>query len=166
MRGIIREVQFLCKIYFRTHMYMISKTWTALNLEISSDKKYKARERTLHTWLSSDHNIVNSNFSTGSLAFLLGSQSKDDGNDKDNARNDDLIGWMRKNNRAARAARTLVQFLDVVCQMTRWKFPNLRFSRQREHQTVNLSFTTFTSTALLPVHLQRALSTIKNARKK
>ena len=28
----------------------------------------------------------------------------------------DFIGWMRKNNRAARAARFLVQFLDVVCQ--------------------------------------------------
>ena len=31
-----------------------------------------------------------------------------------------LIGWMRKDNRAARAARTLVQFFDVVCQMTTW----------------------------------------------
>ena len=30
----------------------------------------------------------------------------------------DLIGSMRKNNRAARAARTLSQFFDVVCQMT------------------------------------------------
>ena len=34
----------------------------------------------------------------------------------------DLIGWVRKNNRAARAARTLVQFFDVVCQMTTWDF--------------------------------------------
>ena len=32
--------------------------------------------------------------------------------------NNDLIGGMRRNNRGARAARTLVQFLDVVCQMT------------------------------------------------
>ena len=32
--------------------------------------------------------------------------------------NNDLIGRMMKNNRAARAARTLVQFFDVVCQMT------------------------------------------------
>ena len=32
----------------------------------------------------------------------------------------DVIGWMRKNNRAARAARFLVQFFDLVCQtMTR-----------------------------------------------
>ena len=30
----------------------------------------------------------------------------------------DLIGWIRKNNRAARAARCLVQFFDVACQMT------------------------------------------------
>jgi len=27
-----------------------------------------------------------------------------------------LIGWMRKNSRAARAARFLVQFFDVICQ--------------------------------------------------
>ena len=31
--------------------------------------------------------------------------------------NNDLIGWIRKNNRAARATRSLVQFLDVVCQI-------------------------------------------------
>ena len=30
----------------------------------------------------------------------------------------DLIGWMRKNYRAARAARFLMHFFDVVCQMT------------------------------------------------
>ena len=30
--------------------------------------------------------------------------------------NNVLIGRIRKNNRAARAARTLVQFFDVVCQ--------------------------------------------------
>ena len=29
---------------------------------------------------------------------------------------------MAKNNRAARAARFLVQFFDVVCQTTTWKF--------------------------------------------
>ena len=34
----------------------------------------------------------------------------------------DLIGWIRKNNRAARAARYLVQFFDVVCQTTSWSF--------------------------------------------
>ena len=32
--------------------------------------------------------------------------------------NNDLIGWMRKNNRAARAARTLVQLFDLARQMT------------------------------------------------
>ena len=31
----------------------------------------------------------------------------------------DLIGWMKKNNDAARAARFLVQCFDVVCQTTR-----------------------------------------------
>ena len=30
----------------------------------------------------------------------------------------DLIGWMRKTNRAARAARPLVQICDVVCHVT------------------------------------------------
>ena len=34
----------------------------------------------------------------------------------------DLIGWMKKNNRAARAARLLVQFFDVVWQATTWHF--------------------------------------------
>ena len=34
----------------------------------------------------------------------------------------DLIGWMKKNNRAARAARFLVQFFDAVCQITTWIF--------------------------------------------
>ena len=46
---------------------------------------------------------------------------------------------MRKNNHAARAERTLAQFFDVICP---------------------------TSTALLPVHLQRTPSTIKDTRKK
>ena len=32
---------------------------------------------------------------------------------------------MRKNNRAARAARTQVQFFDVVCQTTTWNLKNL-----------------------------------------
>ena len=36
--------------------------------------------------------------------------------------NNDLIGWIRQNNRAARAARFLVQFFDVACQMTISKF--------------------------------------------
>ena len=36
--------------------------------------------------------------------------------------NSDLIGWTKKNNRAARVARTLEQFFDVVCQMTAWNF--------------------------------------------
>ena len=34
----------------------------------------------------------------------------------------DLIGWIRKNNRAARAARTLAQVFDVVCLTTTWNF--------------------------------------------
>ena len=34
----------------------------------------------------------------------------------------DLIGWMKNNNRAARAARYLVHCFDVVCQTTTWNF--------------------------------------------
>ena len=55
-------------------------------------------------------------------------------------KNNDLIGGMRKNNRAARAARTSVHLFDVVCQMTSWNFLNLRFWRQGEHTTVYLLF--------------------------
>ena len=40
--------------------------------------------------------------------------------------NDDLIGWMSKNNRAARAARTWIEFFDVSAN-DNVKFPNLRF---------------------------------------
>ena len=36
--------------------------------------------------------------------------------------NNYLIGWMRENDRAARAARTQVKFFDVVCQTTTWNF--------------------------------------------
>ena len=34
----------------------------------------------------------------------------------------DLIGGMRKNNRAAHAARFMVQFFDEVFQSTTWNF--------------------------------------------
>ena len=40
-------------------------------------------------------------------------------------RHNDLIGWMRKNKRAVRAARTYVEFFDVVCHTTTWKFPKV-----------------------------------------
>ena len=33
--------------------------------------------------------------------------------------NNDLIGGMRNTNRAPRAARTSIEFLDVVCQTTK-----------------------------------------------
>ena len=48
----------------------------------------------------------------------------DDGNCNDNTTNQwlILIGSTRNNNRAARVARFLVQFFDVVCQMTTWNF--------------------------------------------
>jgi len=46
------------------------------------------------------------------------------------------------------------------------KFPNLRFQQELERATVNLSFSASISTAILAVHLQRSLSTIKDAVKK
>ena len=38
------------------------------------------------------------------------------------SRINDLIGWVKKNNLAARAARFLVQLFDVVYQSTKWNF--------------------------------------------
>ena len=38
-----------------------------------------------------------------------------------------LVEWGLKNHRAARATHTLVQFFDVVCQMTMWNFQIERF---------------------------------------
>ena len=56
----------------------------------------------------------------GCLSSLIESWSKDDVND--NARKQ-WSDWLNEeNNRAARAARTLVQFFDVVCQMSMWNF--------------------------------------------
>ena len=57
----------------------------------------------------------------------------------------DLIGWMKKNNDDARAARFLVQCFDVVCQTTTWNF-----WRQRELATVNLFFFAFTWKPIVP----------------
>ena len=54
----------------------------------------------------------------GCLSSLLGSFSTRTTATR-NSRNNDLIGWIRKN---SRAVRTLVQFFDVVCQMTTWNF--------------------------------------------
>ena len=74
---------------------------------------------------------------------------------------------MRKYNPAARAASNVVQFFDRSLLNEDVKFPNLRFERHGEHTTVNLSFFfIFTPTAHLPVHLQRALTTIKDAKTK
>ena len=52
---------------------------------------------------------------------------------------DDLIGWMRKNNCAACAARFLVTFSDLVCQTTALNF-HFWGERLRELAAVNLSF--------------------------
>ena len=41
-----------------------------------------------------------------------------------------LIGWVRENNRATRAARFLVQFFDVVYQTTTWNLHIWGFSNR------------------------------------
>ena len=53
---------------------------------------------------------------------LVGHFRYKDGNGNDNLQINDLIGWMRKNNRAARAARFYVQFFYVAYQKTSWNF--------------------------------------------
>ena len=60
---------------------------------------------------------------------------KDDGNGNDDARKQSLIGWMRKNNHAARAARSLEQFFDIVCQMTTWNFQIKVLTSTRTHNS-------------------------------
>ena len=59
-----------------------------------------------------------------------------------------LIGWMRKNSRAARAARLLV-FFHVVCQMT-WNSHIWMFWPQRKPAAENLSFSAFTWKLFVP----------------
>ena len=67
----------------------------------------------------------------------------DDGKDKDNATNQ-LFDWLNeKNNRAARAARTLAQ-----CQIATWHLQIKDFN-----DNVNLSFPIVTSKVLVPVNL-------------
>ena len=52
------------------------------------------------------------------LSSLIGSLSNDDGKGNDDARKE-LSDWLNEeNNRAARAARSLESFFDVVRQMT------------------------------------------------
>ena len=51
------------------------------------------------------------------LNSLLKSLSKDDGTRKQWS---DWLNWITKSNRVARATRTSVEFIDVVCQMTTW----------------------------------------------
>ena len=61
-----------------------------------------------------------------------------------------MIGWKRKNNRAARAARFLVQFFDVACQTMTYNF------RQREPAAVNFSFSAFTGKQFVPSKRKRS----------
>ena len=71
---------------------------------------------------------------------------------------------MKKNNRAARAARTLVQFFDVSAtwqrEISRFKVFNDNVNTQ-EWIILYIYFN-----GASPVHLQRALSRTKDARKK
>jgi len=71
---------------------------------------------------------------------LKGSLRNNDGNGIDNATNQ-WFDWLIKNNRAARAARFLVQFGDEACKMTTWKCDILGSDRgQHLLSAVSLSF--------------------------
>ena len=81
---------------------------------------------------------------TFSLPWLLKLPFKKRRRERQRRRHNNLIGWMRKNNRAARAARLLVQFFHVVCQMTTWNSHIWMFWPQRKPAAQNLSFSAFT----------------------
>ena len=54
---------------------------------------------------------------------------------KATSKNNDLVGWMRKNNHAACAACTLVKLFDIlVCQMTRWNSQTYSFNDNMDTQ--------------------------------
>ena len=65
-----------------------------------------------------------------------------------------MISLMMENNRAARAARTLVEFFDVVCVTTRWNFQIYAFNN---NEAVNLSMETIRANQ---VKGQRGIMTI------
>ena len=98
---------------------------------------------------------------------IIGNLNKDDCNGNDDARKQ-WSDWLHEENKSCCTCRTHFRIILWRSQPNDnvRKFPNLRFSRQLEHTTVNLSFSIFTSTVLLPVHLQRTLATVKDARKK
>ena len=91
---------------------------------------------------------------------LLGSLSnsaahKDDGNGNDDARKQ-CSDWLNEeNNRAARAARTLIQFFDVVGQMTTWNFQIYGFN-----DNVNRQQKIFHSLYLLQRRLYQSISRV------
>ena len=65
-----------------------------------------------------------------------------------------MISLMMENNRAARAARTLVEFFDVVCKTTRWNF---QISGFNNNEAVNRSMATIRGNQ---VKEQRGIMTI------
>ena len=61
----------------------------------------------------------------------------------------------------------LQSILDVVCQMTTWNTHHFKvLTTTWTHNSKSFILCMFTSTTLLPVHLQPSLSTMKHARKK
>ena len=68
----------------------------------------------------------------------------------------DLIGWMKKNNRAARAARFLVQMFWRSLPNDDVKFSYLRFWQQSEVAAVNLSPFAFTWKPFVPNKRKRS----------
>ena len=89
----------------------------------------------------------------GFTKLPIRSLSKDDGNGNDDARKQ-WSDWLNEETLSCCTCGT--RFSTILWRSLsndNVKFPNLKFYRQREHATVNLSFSIFTSTVLLPVHL-------------
>ena len=63
-----------------------------------------------------------------------------DGSSKDNVTNQ-LVDWL--NEKKKRATRFLVEFFDVVCQMTSWNFQYLKFWQQSEPAAVSFTWKPF-----------------------
>ena len=59
--------------------------------------------------------ILSDVFATVASEILNSLLPQDDATAKTTLENNDLINWIGKNNRAARAARTLVQFFGADC---------------------------------------------------
>ena len=96
------------------NFYSLYNIWT--------DQLYTLSRSEFHEWFFGPEKFSglsgNGRQVTKIFTSTLRSWRNDDAYGNDNT----LIDWIRKNNRAARAARVLAQSFDVVCQMLTWNF--------------------------------------------